>query len=274
MDKHREVLNNDFRNVKKPDRKSFFKPVKSIDNYGFRMGMFMLITAVVAIVLGALIANYVIMPKIIGAGKEITVPDISGVLLDDAKGILRRAGMEIRITDELYSDKVEVGYVISQTPLPNTRVKFNKTVEVVLSKGMEKSSVPIVKDLYLKDAVSLLEQAGFIVKDTMYTFSNEVTTNCAVNTQPPADVIMSKGSNVLLMISRGKKDDYIKVPYFVGMTPDSAKILAVSKKLVIGDINEQTGNVDRPTVIMQSPDSGIFVLKNDTIILTVQVPEL
>lgn len=274
MDKHREVLNGDFRNVKKPDRKRFFKPVRSIDNFGVRMGLFMLITAAVAVFLGALVANYIVMPKIIGSGKEITVPDISGMKLDDAKRTLRRAGMEIRITDEVYSDKIEEGYVISQTPLPNTSVKFNKTVEIVLSKGMEKSVVPIVKDLYLKDAVSLLEQGGFIVKDTMYTFSNEVSSNCAISTQPPADVIMSKGSNITLMISRGKKDDYIKMPYFIGMTPDSAKALAVSKKLVIGDIEEQTGNVDRPAIIMQSPDSGIYVMKNDTIFLTIQVPEL
>ena len=244
----------------------------SIDNFGTKIGIIMLSSAFIAIIIGIILVNYIIMPYIIGYGNEIKVPDITGMYIVKATKELRNKGLSIKIIGEKYSNKIKEGIVISQTPLPNSKIKFNKTIEVSISKGAEKTIIPYVNDLYINDAIELLKQTGFSVSDTVYTFSDEINENNAINTDPPADVLIPKGSKIKLYVSKGKKSDYVKLPSFIGLTPDSAKGLARSLKIVIGEINEQYGEIDRPTIIMQSPDSGVYILKNDTIKLVLQIP--
>ncbi len=275
MDKQGKPVVEDYKKiVENKDRKKLIKPKNTIDNLGFKIGIILLGITFIALILSFFIINYVVMPHIIGYGKEIKVPDITGMKVEKAGRILRNSGLDLRVSEEVYSDKIKEGYIISQTPLPNTKIKFNKTIEIVVSKGVEKTSIPYVSDLFIKDAVDLLKQSGFIVADTIYTFSDDIDENNAISTDPPADILIPKGSKIILYVSRGKKSDYVKLPSFVGLTPDSAQILARKLKIVIGEMNKQYGEVDRPTIVMQSPDSGVYVEKRDTIILTIQVPSV
>ncbi len=259
-------------NVEKKDRKRFFRPIIGIDTIGMKIGIIMIISVFIAAILGIIITNYIIMPKMIGYGNEISVPDITGLNIYDAKVELKKHNLHIQIDREIYSEAIEQNTIISQTPLPNTTIKFNKTIIVVLSKGTEKIIVPGVRTLFINDAVELLNENGFIVRDTVYTFSIDIPSNCAINTHPPLNVITTKGSFITLYVSRGKKKDYVQMPSFIAMMPDSAKWLAKNLKLIIGEMNEQPGIYDRPAVIIQSPDSGIWIRRGDTIILTVGIP--
>ncbi len=266
MDKHGNVENN--------RRKTFLRPRLGIDTIGVKMAIIMLSAVILSVIVGFLGANYIVMPMLIGYGQEITVPDITGMDLNTARRTLINEGLEMRIVEERYSDIIKQSTVISQTPLPNTSIKFNKTVEIVISRGTEKIIVPSVRSLFIKDAVELLSENGFFVRDTVHTFSEDVSNNCAINTQPPAGVITNKGSDITLYISRGEKKDYVRMPSFLAMDPDSARKKAVSLKLIIGDISEQPGEYDRPSIIIQSPDSGIWIRRGDTITLTVGIPDM
>lgn len=263
MDKHRDV-----------NRKRFLRPRINIDTLGGKMAVIMVLAVLISVIVGFIAANYIVMPWLIGYGREINVPDITGMSMMDARRTLINEGLELRVVEEKYSDNIAQSTVISQNPLPNSSIKFNKTVEVVISKGTERIIVPSVRTLFIKDAVELLNENGFLVNDTVYTFSEEVANNCAINTQPPSGVITNKGGDITLYISRGVKEDYVRMPSFIAMDPDSARYKASSLKLIIAEISEQPGAYDRPAIIVQSPDSGVWIRKGDTINLTVGIPDV
>jgi len=181
--------------------------------------------------------------------------------------------MDLRIVEEKYSDSVDMGYIISQNPLPNARVKFNKSIEVTVSKGIESQVIPSVRNMYAKDAVDILLKDGFIVNDTVEDFAAEIDKGMVINTDPPSGTIFSKGKSITLIVSIGKKENYMILPQFKSMNADSAIITVMKMNLVLGKIDTIIGDVDYPVIFKQIPDSGAFVEKNDTINFVIKIPE-
>ncbi len=93
-----------------------------------------------------------------------TVPNLIGKKLTDAANLL--SGYDFNLTGVSYefSDSPE-GTVISQTPEAGSTQNRGVDLELVVSKGTAKCSVPNVIGMNAKDAISALENAGLIVKN-------------------------------------------------------------------------------------------------------------
>ena len=88
-------------------------------------------------VLGMLLANYVIMPWITGKGTEVEVPEVIGLMLEDAIVVLDEQGFE-SVADEKRPDTLyEEGRIIEQKPRPGSMVKKGRLVQLVVSSGEE-----------------------------------------------------------------------------------------------------------------------------------------
>jgi serine/threonine-protein kinase len=208
-----------------------------------------------------------------GRTNELSVPDITGLTIKQARTELEVRGLDLRIAGEEYSEKIVSGLVISQNPLPFSNIKFYKVVEVIVSMGSEKVQVPKVYGLHISNAIDALTRAGFAVNDTSFDFSDELDENIVLGTEPPFNSIIPKGTTVSLFVSRGKRSNFVFIPSFKNMEKDSALNLARSMKLIPVIYDSVKANVLRSTVIAQMPDSGEYLKKQDTLKLRVQVPE-
>ncbi|NIP27033.1 MAG: PASTA domain-containing protein [Phycisphaerae bacterium] len=65
----------------------------------------------------------------------VFVPDVAGMLLDDAKSALRAAGLNFLITSRNYSDSVPGGSVIEFSPEAGSIVADNSSIIIVVSAG-------------------------------------------------------------------------------------------------------------------------------------------
>jgi len=241
--------------------------VKSIDvdEKGRKWGCLLTSLAFLFVLTGLLLGQ-IFMPIILKTSKEIKVPDVTGITISQARTNLELAGLDMRIAGEEYSENVPSGIVISQNPLPNSSIKFNKIVEVIVSKGSEKISVPYVKGLHISNATDMLLKNGIIVNDTNYVFDNNYAENIVVGSEPPENSLISKGGTISLYVSKGKIDNYVQIPNFVGLSSDSA-ILLSSKLLKYLNLKIDTirSKGDNYYVIKQVPDSGQYLKKDDTL---------
>ncbi len=252
---------------------SFFKvenlkdEVKSIDvdEKGRKWGCLLTSLAFLFVLTGLLLGQ-IFMPIILKTSKEIKVPDVTGITISQARTNLELAGLDMRIAGEEYSENVPSGIVISQNPLPNSSIKFNKIVEVIVSKGSEKVSVPYVKGLHISNATDMLLKNGIIVNDTNYVFDNNYAENIVVGSEPPENSLISKGGTISLYVSSPEIDNYVQIPNFVGLSSDSA-ILLSSKLLKYLNLKIDTirSKGDNYYVIKQVPDSGQYLKKDDTL---------
>jgi len=90
----------------------------------------------------------------------VTVPDVHGKQVADAKAQLAALGLQVTTT-ETFSDTVKSGIVISSSPGPGVTVSKGATVNLVVSKGRELFQVPDVTGMKIDRAIQIIEKAGF-----------------------------------------------------------------------------------------------------------------
>src|SRR3954452_11886366 len=91
--------------------------------------------------------------------KPIPVPDYTGKITDDAVAALKKAGLQVGVTEQ-NSDVVRKGKVISQDPKSGTLAKGG-TVTLVGSSGPVVVTVPNVSRMGVRAAQAAMKDAGF-----------------------------------------------------------------------------------------------------------------
>ena len=102
---------------------------------------------------------------VVSKGKEpATIPDVTGKSEDDAKKALEDAGLKKGKVSQDYSDSVAKGRVISSSPIAGASGYYKgDSVDLTVSKGPEKVTVPDVTGKSEDDAKKALEDAGLKV---------------------------------------------------------------------------------------------------------------
>ena len=93
--------------------------------------------------------------------KQIGIPNVVGTPFPNAQSALEGAGFNVVRVDEA-SDQPK-GEVVATDPQGGTTARQGTKVTVTVSKGPETSQVPHVTGRQQAEAVSLLQQAGFLV---------------------------------------------------------------------------------------------------------------
>ncbi len=95
----------------------------------------------------------------------IPVPSVQGLLEAEATATLKKNGFEVA-KSEGYSDTVEKGRIISQSPAGDTRAEAGTTVSIVISQGPNTDSRIPMPDIIGQDpmtAIAILTESGLMV---------------------------------------------------------------------------------------------------------------
>ena len=102
----------------------------------------------------------------VSSGSNATsMVNVVGKAEDEAVSAITGAGFASPVIDYDYSDKVEQGYVISQSPAANASVKSGDTIKIVVSRGKESKmvKVPNVVNMSENQARQTLDALGLNV---------------------------------------------------------------------------------------------------------------
>lgn len=136
---------------------------------------------------------------VVSLGRQpATVPDVTGMSVDNATTTLEAAGLKLGTQSKAYSDDVASGIIISSTPSSGAEGYYHgDTVDVVVSQGPEMVSVPDVVGKSENEAVTALEDAGLEphVSRLMGGLFDTVS-----STDPPAGQSVKKGSQVTVNV--------------------------------------------------------------------------
>ena len=95
--------------------------------------------------------------------RVVTVPDLRGVDVEQARSALERADLVFEAGSELVHPRVPAGSVLAQSPLPGQEVAPGSAVQVVVSAGRDRMPIPDVSRLGAQQAVQVLQRTGFQV---------------------------------------------------------------------------------------------------------------
>lgn len=139
--------------------------------------------------------------------KEAKVPAVTNQSLDTAKTILNMQGVKIDIqVKEEDSDTVEKGDIIRTEPAAGEMMKTGDTVIIYISNGPKTAKMPNLVGKSLKDALELLEYAGFTnVKYDAYV-ENEAPRDQVLYQSVEMNVEVPLNSKIELKLSTGAKE--------------------------------------------------------------------
>ncbi len=151
--------------------------------------------------------NTTVTVKFSSGKGAITIPSVVGYDEASAINTLTDAGFKyVRNYD--YSDSVETGKVISQSPEGNTAGKSGDTITIMVSQGKEQKKVPSIVGKTQADAESAITAAGLVVGDITEVNSDTVAAGSVIEQDPATGTNVDSGSPVNFVISLGKEEVY------------------------------------------------------------------
>ena len=200
--------------------------------------------------------------------KEVELPNVVNMTKDEAKQQIENAKLKFEIKSEEYNKDVEADHIISQNPpyQDGYNVKEGSTVEVVVSKGTEKTKVPKVVGMKREDATKAIEDAK-LTADIVEEPSKTVEANYVISQETDADTEVNAGDTLKIHVSTGVEK--ATVPGVVGKSQDDAKKALQDAGFSVVIKNDEDSTKDNGVVLQQSLNEGESVEKGSTITLTV-----
>jgi beta-lactam-binding protein with PASTA domain/predicted Ser/Thr protein kinase len=202
----------------------------------------------------------------IGGGPETaTVPDVTGLTVDEASQQLLEAGFVPSQRAEK-NDDVEQNLVIRTDPAAGADAALNSTVTIFYSSGPNTIAIPDVRGQSENDARNTLTGAGFTSIQAQQESSNDVPEGQVIRTDPPAGQQAAPNASITLFVSSGRGQ--VGVPNVEGLTEDNARaqLQGFDVQTRDQDVNDQ--NQDG-RVLSQNPPAGTQVDEGSTITLVI-----
>jgi serine/threonine-protein kinase len=190
----------------------------------------------------------------------VPVPTVVGRSAAEAQYILAQVGF-VPALDHRYDEQAPKGAVITTTPPPGSRAAPESTVHILVSDGPAPLPVPDVSNQTYGVAAQTLSGKGF-VPVAQNAYSDTVPVGQVVDTNPPANSLALRGTQVTVHVSQGPQP--VTVPNVTGLTVEAASQALTAVGLVPDVQNYGPGK----PVQSQSPATGTTVKKGSTVTLT------
>ena len=201
----------------------------------------------------------------LGGSEKVTVPDVTGKPIAQARTTLEQAGFKVGTETEVYSSEVSSGNVVSTDPKAGEQAEKGATIKINVSKGTEQVSVPDLKGKSADDAQKALSQAGLNGKQGDTVYSDDVSEGAVASQDTGAGSKANKGDTIVYHLSKGSEK--VSIPNVVGMTQANATSKLESAGFSVNVTTSASDDVDKGNVIKQS-DTGT-AKKGSTITITV-----
>lgn len=171
-------------------------------------------------------------------GKVVEMPDFSGLTTTEVERMYGKDYHFILI-DSIYSKTQEPGSIVQQDPLPGSKVKHGRNVYyIIVAKTPERTTMPNLNNLSLRQALVLLESSGLEVKELHYVdyFARNAICEQHYNgtvIKPGTELI--KGSQITLYVGLGPERKDMKLPSLYGTSASDVKRILNMSGLNLGN---------------------------------------
>lgn len=195
----------------------------------------------------------------------VDVPNVVGKQVTVAKHILEDNHLRVSVS-EVSNPDVPAGQVISQSPEANEQVKEQRTVHLVVSKGVGDITMPDITGMTIDQARSRLKNLGLVIGKISVGTDDSKEDGVILMQSPPGDSKVTKGATVDVTVNRVKSKK-VELPNLVGMTVKDAKDALASLGL---NATISGAGDDTAVITQQSPEAGSSLDANTSVALTAE----
>lgn len=225
----------------------------------FRLAFLALVLVIVAMV-SALTAM-----RLAIHGQEVVVPALVGLKPADAERVVSGLGLQVSIERQYYSPQIPEGQIMSQLPLPGTKVRRGWQVRVAQSLGPTRVVIPDVTGQSEHAAELNIRRRGLDVASMAQVEAPGIPADQVLAQNPTANAVQVTAPKISLLVTAPTEAQAYVMPSFIGQPLGSVSSTLQDAGFRLGNISmaqaDQTSPQQLPTSAQPSPAS-IIVSQN------------
>ena len=171
-------------------------------------------------------------------GKVHELPDFTGMTTEEIEHSYGKDYHFILI-DSVYSKTEAPGTIVQQDPLPKSKVKYGRNVYyIIVAKMPEKTRMPNLNNLSLRQALVLLESNGLQVESLKYVdhfARNAICEQRFENSIIKPGTEINKGSKIMLYVGLGPDKKKTSLPSLYGVSAEEVQHILNMAGLNLGN---------------------------------------
>jgi eukaryotic-like serine/threonine-protein kinase len=184
-------------------------------------------------------------------GQEVAIPPLVGLGPSEAERAAAALGLQMTIERQYYSPQIPEGHIMSQLPLPGTKVRRGWQVRVAQSLGPTRVVIPDVTGQSEHAAELNIRRRGLEVASMAQVEMQGIPADQVVAQSPPANATQVIAPNISLLLTAPAEPQVFVMPSFVGQPLGSAS-------RAVEDAGFKLGNVSMapPPIALAAPDTS------------------
>lgn len=200
----------------------------------FRFAVLALVLVIVAMISGLTAMRLAIH------GQEVAVPVLVGLTPGEAEKSVSGRGLEMTIERQYYSPQVSEGRIMSQLPLPGTKVRRGWQVRVAQSLGPTRVTVPDVAGQSEHAAELNIRRRGLDVASMAEIATPEIPADQVLAQNPTANATQLIAPKISLLVTSAAPPQAFVMPSFVGQPLGSVSRTLQDAGFRLGNVNVAT----------------------------------
>lgn len=196
-----------------------------------RFAMLALVLVVVAMVSALTAMRFAIH------GQEVAVPTLVGTTPAEAERAVAGLGLQLSVERQYYSPQIPEGRIMSQLPLPGTKVRHGWQVRVAQSLGPTRVSIPDVTGESEHAAELNIRRRGLDVTSIAGVQTPGIPADQVLAQSPTANATQVSAPKISLLVSATVDPQAFVMPSFVGQPLGSASRSLQDSGFKLGNVN-------------------------------------
>ena len=170
-------------------------------------------------------------------GQEVAVPSLVGLGPAEADRVTAGLGLHLEIERQYYSPQIAEGKIMSQLPLPGTKVRRGWQVRVAQSLGPIRVAIPDVAGQSERAAELNIRRRGLEVVSTAEIQMPGTVEDQVLAQSPPANAGQVAAPKISLLVSGAADQPAFVMPSFVGQPLGSASRILQDAGFKLGNVS-------------------------------------
>jgi beta-lactam-binding protein with PASTA domain len=170
-------------------------------------------------------------------GQEVAVPQVVGLAPAEAERAVAGMGLQIEIERQYYSPQIPEGKIMSQLPLPGTKVRRGWQLRVAQSLGPMRIAIPDVAGQSQRAAELNIRRRGLDVDSTAEIPMPGSPADQVLAQSPPANASQVAAPKISLLVTVAADTQAFVMPNFVGQPLGSVSRMLQDSGFKLGNVN-------------------------------------
>lgn len=135
------------------------------------------------------------------APRKVPVPALLGQSVEAARRTLEELGLKAGAVTQVASATVAAGLIEKTQPPPGAEARPGAAVDLIVSRGLEQTTVPSLRGRSAGTAKQLLEQAGLVLGERKKGVDDDAADGVVIRQTPAAGTEVAKGQKVDIVVN-------------------------------------------------------------------------